>query len=135
MEECIFCKIINKEIPSDIIYETDEVVAFLDVRPITKGHTLVIPKKHSQDLLSADDDVLKALIVGCKKLASAVVTATGAAGFNLSVNTSPAAGQVVFHTHFHIIPRFADDGLKPWPHSESEPKTRADMAAEIKKFL
>ncbi|HYC79616.1 MAG TPA: HIT family protein [Candidatus Binatia bacterium] len=135
MEDCIFCKIINKEIPADIIYEDENLLAFLDIRPVNKGHALLIPKKHAADMTSSDDETLSQLIVGVKKLAQAIMTATGAAGFNLGVNTGAASGQVVFHTHFHIIPRFANDGLKSWPHSDSEPKTRADVAAEIKKFL
>lgn len=133
--DCLFCKIANKEIPADLIYEDEEVVAFLDIRPISKGHALLIPKKHASDLLETDDQTLGAMISRVKKIAASIIEATGAAGFNLGVNTKPAAGQVVFHTHFHIIPRFTNDGLKAWPHSESEPKTRAQMADEIKKFI
>jgi histidine triad (HIT) family protein len=107
----------------------------LDIRPVSKGHALLIPKKHAADLLDTDDESLGELIVRVKRVAAAIMSATGAAGFNLGVNTKPAAGQVVFHTHFHIIPRFANDGLKMWPHSESEPRTRAQMAEEIKNFI
>jgi histidine triad (HIT) family protein len=133
--DCLFCKIAGREIPADLIFEDDSVVAFLDIKPVNKGHSLLIPKKHSQDLLDADDVILGTMISRVKKLAAAIMAATGAAGFNLHVNTKPAAGQVVFHTHFHIIPRFSNDGLKLWPHSESEPKTRAQIAEEIKKFI
>jgi histidine triad (HIT) family protein len=135
MTDCIFCKIIRKEIPSDIFYEDDEVVGFLDIRPVNKGHALIVPKKHSQDLLSAEDEDLESLIKLTKRIAAGIMKATGAAGFNLHVNTGEASGQVVMHTHFHIIPRFANDGLKLWPHHETEPKTRAEIAEEIKKFL
>jgi histidine triad (HIT) family protein len=133
--DCLFCKIIRKEIPAELIYEDNDIVAFLDIRPISKGHALVIPKKHSEDLLAADDQTLGIIMSNVKRLASAIMAATGAAGFNLAVNTKSAAGQVVFHTHFHIIPRFSNDGLKMWPHLESEPRTRVQMAEEIKKFI
>ncbi|MBX4188144.1 MAG: HIT family protein [Candidatus Doudnabacteria bacterium] len=135
MDNCIFCKIINKEIPSSLIYEDDQALAFLSIRPISKGHTLVIPKVHSKDLLSTDEKDLVSTIVVVKKIAQAIVKATGAAGFNLGVNNGAHAGQEIFHLHFHIIPRYSNDGLKPWPHLESEPKTGEDMAEEIKKFL
>lgn len=133
--DCLFCKIISKEIPADLIYEDDNGIAFLDIRPVNKGHALLVPKKHSQDLLDADDATLALMMSTVKRLAGAIMSATGAAGFNLHVNTKPAAGQVVFHTHFHIIPRFSNDGIKMWPHMESEPKTRAQIAEEIKKFI
>jgi histidine triad (HIT) family protein len=135
MSDCIFCKIASKEIPADIIFEDDKVVAFMDASPVTKGHALLIPKSHSSDLPGTPDEDLASLIIYAKKIAVGVVKAIPAAGFNTSINTGAAAGQTVFHTHFHIIPRFANDGLKSWPHLESEPKTRAEMAAEIKKFL
>jgi histidine triad (HIT) family protein len=135
MPDCIFCKIVNKEISCDLIYEDDKVLAFLDIKPASKGHALVIPKVHSQDILTAQDVDLQGVITRVKKIANGVLKAVGAAGFNLHVNTHPAAGQVVMHTHFHIIPRFANDGLKMWPHHEIGPKTRALMAEEIKKFI
>lgn len=135
MTDCIFCKIISKEIPADIIYEDTDVLAFLDLHPVNRGHALVVPKKHSEDLLHLDDEDAGPVMIKIKKVATAVLKATGAAGFNLHVNTGSSAGQVIFHTHFHIIPRYANDGLKMWPHSEVEPKTRAQQAEEIKKFL
>jgi histidine triad (HIT) family protein len=134
-DECLFCKIGKGEIPSDEIYQDENIFAFLDIRPVNKGHALVIPKKHTADLLETEDAELALLISGVKKIAKGIMEATGASGFNLGVNTKPAAGQVVFHTHFHIIPRYVNDGLKLWPNAESEPKTRAEMAAEIKKHL
>ncbi|MBI2355843.1 MAG: HIT family protein [Candidatus Doudnabacteria bacterium] len=134
-EQCIFCKIVNKEIPAEIVYEDDSVVAFLDIRPVSKGHTLVVPKKHSNDFLSTEDDVLEALIPEIKKIGAAVMKAVGAHGMNISTNHGAAAGQVVFHLHFHLIPRFSNDNLMPWPHGDSEPKNRQELAEEIKKLL
>jgi histidine triad (HIT) family protein len=135
MDDCIFCKIIRQEIPADIVYEDDSVLAFLDIRPVSRGHTLLIPKRHFPNLLETEDAVLADMMKKTKRVAEGIMKATGAAGFNLGVNTNPAAGQIVFHTHFHIIPRYAGDGLKSWPHRDSEPKTRAGIAEEIKKFL
>jgi len=135
LPDCIFCKIAAGEIPADVIFQDDRVMAFLDIRPVSKGHTLVIPKNHSASMMEADDDDLASLATHAKRVAHAVMRATGAAGFNLHVNTGAEAGQVVMHTHFHIIPRYSGDGLKLWPHLEIEPKTRAQMAEEIKKFF
>lgn len=134
-KDCIFCKIVSGEISSDKIYEDEDVFAFVDIRPVSKGHTLVVPKNHFSDFLQTDDMDLQKLVVAAKKIAQAAVKVTGASGFNLHINTGSAAGQVVFHTHFHIIPRFKGDGFKLWPHSETEPKTRAEIAKEIKKFI
>ncbi|MGE5392325.1 MAG: HIT family protein [Candidatus Saccharibacteria bacterium] len=133
--DCIFCKIANKEIPAEIVYEDDDVTAFLDINPTAKGHTLVIPKQHSKDLPETGDRTLGLILPAVKKIAAAVMKATGAAGFNLGCNTGEAAGQVVFHLHLHIIPRYRDDGLVPWGHHAMEKKTREEIAAEIKKYL
>ncbi len=116
MNDCIFCKIIRKEIPSEnFVYENDKIVAFLDIAPSSPGHTLVVPKAHYADLLETPDDVLADIMSRTKKIAVAIMKAVSAQGFNTICNTKPAAGQVIFHTHFHIIPRFPNDGLKHWP--------------------
>jgi histidine triad (HIT) family protein len=135
MTDCIFCKIVNREIPADIIYEDDHTLAFVDIKPVNRGHSLVIPKQHSTDLLEAKEQDLIALTKTVQKVATAVKKALGASGINISANNGAAAGQVVFHTHYHIIPRFAADGLTPWPHHDSEPKTRQELAEEIKKHI
>ncbi|MEJ0020963.1 MAG: HIT family protein [Candidatus Doudnabacteria bacterium] len=135
MEDCIFCKIINRQIPSDIIYEDDQTLAILDIRPVSRGHALVMPKKHTEDLLSATGEDLVNTIKVTQKITRAVKDATGAIGMNVSTNNGAAAGQVIFHLHFHIIPRFGNDNLSPWPHQETEPKTRAELAEKIKKLL
>lgn len=119
-EDCIFCKIIKGEIPSTKIYEDDEFYAFLDIKPINKGHTLVIPKTHCRNLMDFPKSQETDLMEFLKKVAKAVVKGVGADGFNLGMNNEPAAGQVVFHAHFHIIPRFDNDGLSSWPDKEYE---------------
>jgi len=135
MEDCIFCKIVSKQIPSDIVFEDEKVLAFLDIRPVSKGHLLVVPKKHISDVLSAEDDTLKDMIPKVKKVAHAVMKATGAHGMNITTNIGEASGQTIFHLHFHLIPRLSGDNLISWPHSDSEPKARKDLAEEIKKQL
>lgn len=134
-ENCIFCKIIDKEIPSDIIFEDDSAIAFLDIKPVSKGHVLVVPKKHTADALSADDDALKDLMPKVKKIAQALVKTTKADGINISVNNGAASGQIIFHLHFHLIPRFNNDYLPSWPHSDSEAGARAELAEKIKEEL
>jgi histidine triad (HIT) family protein len=135
MTDCVFCKIISGEIPADKIYEDDSVVAFLDIKPVSRGHTLVVPKKHTNDFLSTDDETLKGLIVKVKKIADAVMLGVGAQGINVSTNHGAAAGQIIFHLHYHLIPRFSNDSLPPWPHQDSEAKTRSEIASEIKKRI
>lgn len=135
MTDCLFCKIVNKEIPADVVYEDEDVLAFLDIKPVSRGHTLVVPRKHSRDFLSTEDELLEALIPKIKKVGSAILKAVNAEGMNISTNHGAAAGQVIFHLHFHLIPRFRNDQLKPWPHSESEPETRNVLAEQIKRLL
>ena len=135
MSDCIFCKIIKNEIPSSKIYEDEDVFAFLDLRPSSKGHALVVPKIHSKDFLDTPDEVLSKVISKVKKVANGILAATNAAGFNLNVNTRPAAGQVIFHLHFHIIPRYENDGLHLFPQHELESKTRTELAEHISNFI
>jgi histidine triad (HIT) family protein len=135
MEDCIFCKIVAGEIPSDKIYEDEGVLAFMDIRPVSRGHALVIPKNHSKDVLEVEEKDLHQVLAVARKLSHAVMKAVGAEGFTISTNRGEAAGQTVFHLHFHIIPRFRNDGLKPWQHQETEPKTRKEIAGKIKQEL
>ncbi|MDP4001235.1 MAG: HIT family protein [bacterium] len=135
MEDCIFCKIINREIPADIVYEDEYAVAFLDIRPVSKGHTLLVPKNHSHDLLDSDDETLKNLMFVVKKVSRALLKATGAKAFNLGTNNGEDAGQDVFHLHFHLIPRYKNDQLKGWPHHESDAKDRVELAEHIREFF
>lgn len=135
MNDCIFCKIINGEIPSSKVYEDDNVVAFLDLHPTNPGHTLVVPKVHCDALLDCAPEVLFNMTRTAQKVASAVVKAVGADGFNLGVNNGRAAGQIIFHLHMHIIPRDANDGLRPWGHKDYAAGEMENMAEKIKKEL
>lgn len=113
--DCIFCKIISKEIPANFVYENDKIVAFLDIAPVNPGHTLVVPKKHCENILDAPEDVLHELILATQKISRAMCQGLGYKGFNLGVNNGRVAGQLVPHLHFHIMPRKIGDGLRLWP--------------------
>lgn len=106
MDNCIFCKIANKEIPGKIIYEDDICVAFLDLSQTTNGHTLVIPKKHFKNFLEVDNDTLAHMIKVTKDIANKIVTKLNANGANILTNANEVAGQTVMHFHLHIIPRY-----------------------------
>ncbi|MFH2021210.1 MAG: HIT family protein [archaeon] len=118
MEDCIFCKIIDGQIPCSKVYEDSNVLCFLDNGPVNKGHLLVVPKQHAESILDESDENLAHCMVAIKKVAGALMKAMKAEGFNVINNAKPAAGQVIFHTHFHIIPRFANDGHRHWPQSK-----------------
>ncbi|MCE9586256.1 HIT family protein [Candidatus Uhrbacteria bacterium] len=133
--DTIFSKIISGEIPCEKIYEDDHVFAFLDIIPTNPGHTLVVPKKWSSDLLDTDEETLKRLIVVVQKIAKAVMEATGAVGVNVAQNNREGAGQKVFHLHFHVIPRFEGDGYEHWhgkPYENGEEKL---VGEKIRKML
>jgi histidine triad (HIT) family protein len=109
MAETIFSKILRGEIPCHRVYEDDQVLAFLDINPIAKGHTLVIPKEPAETLDKLSDDAAAAIGRVLPRLARAVLAATGAQHFNVLQNNGAPAHQAVFHVHFHIIPKY-DDG-------------------------
>lgn len=112
MENCIFCKISNKEIPGKVIYEDDICLAFLDLSQATKGHTLVVPKQHFNNFLEVDDTTLQHLIVVTKKVANDIVSKLKANGVNIITNANEVAGQTVNHLHFHILPRYDKSELE-----------------------
>lgn len=114
MANCLFCNIVNKEVPARVVYEDEQVLAFLDIKPVHAGHTLVIPKLHSTDLSELPADDLGPLLDACQKIGNALL-GQGAEGFNVIHNAKPAAGQIIYHTHFHVIPRYKGDGLQHWP--------------------
>lgn len=112
MSDCIFCKIINKEIPGKIVYEDDVCMAFLDLSQATYGHTLVIPKKHYANILEVDDDTLAHVMKVVKNLANQIVEKLDAKGVNVLTNTNEVADQTVHHFHVHILPRYDEKELK-----------------------
>jgi histidine triad (HIT) family protein len=115
MEDCIFCKIIRGEIPSARILENETVLAFLDINPVSKGHTLVIPKDHYATFPEMPTEVVAALGQALQKIGEAVKSQLNSAGFNILLNNDRAAGQLIDHSHFHLIPRNLGDGVMDWP--------------------
>lgn len=122
-EDCLFCQIINGQIPAYRIYEDEDFIAFLDVKPINLGHSLIVPKKHYRNLFDLPTELLNKLGITIQALALAVKNGTQADGLNVSWNNEPAAGQIIFHAHIHLIPRFEGDGLKHWQGSNKESET------------
>ena len=130
---CIFCKIIAGEIPGQIIAEDEDTIAFMDINPATRGHALVIPRRHSRDLLEIDNDDLTATILGAKRLAERVKERLGADGVSLLNSCGEAAWQTVFHFHIHVIPRYTDDPLRlPWTPAPGDMEEIAAVAAELR---
>ena len=132
MEETIFSKIIRREVSADIVYEDEYTLAFLDIHPNNAGHTLVVPKKQVRNLLDMDTETLGHLMETVQKVAKAVKEAVQAGGFNIIMNNEPAAGQVIFHAHIHIIPRYEGDGFKFFPHKEYAPGESTMVADKIR---
>ncbi|WNF37570.1 HIT family protein [Bacillaceae bacterium IKA-2] len=105
-ENCIFCKIINGDIPAAQVFENEHVLAFLDISQVTKGHTLVIPKLHQQDIFELKPDTAKELFSVVPKIANAIKETYAPVGLNILNNNGKPAGQAVFHYHLHLIPRY-----------------------------
>lgn len=128
MEDCIFCKIVKKEIPCEKIYEDEQCLAFLDINPVNIGHTLIIPKEHFENIYDLPEEIAAHLIKIAKKITLALKK-TGTKGTNIITNNGKASGQEVLHSHFHLIPRYEGDNLAPWPkkkYKEGELKTTAE---------
>ena len=111
MENCIFCKIANGEIPSATLFEDEDFRVILDVAPASKGHTLIIPKKHYRNLYDLDKNLAGKALVLAQKMAQRLKDALGCTGVNIVQNNEAAAGQTVFHFHMHLIPRIEGDGV------------------------
>ncbi|MBW1779689.1 MAG: HIT family protein [Deltaproteobacteria bacterium] len=126
MEECIFCKIIKGDIPSFKVYEDEKVFAFEDINPISLGHTLIIPKKHAQDLWEISEDDLRAVHSASKKIVDAIRNALRPSGVACLQLNGPGANQVVLHYHLHLIPRLTGDPELPVANWELK---EGDMAA------
>ena len=135
--DCIFCKIVAGQLPACKVYEDTDTLAFMDIGPIVRGHTLVIPKTHVDPLTAAPAEVLQKLILVVQSIARAQLAAFKADGVNVMQSNGRVAGQVVPHLHFHVIPRFAADGhhwnWKPRPYAKSE--EMAALAGQIKAAL
>jgi len=136
MTDCIFCKIVEGKIPAAKIYEDDNVISFLDIMPANKGHCLIITKHHHEHLLTLKENELNAVMQAAQKVANAVSVALGCEGYNLVMNNGKIAGQVVMHTHMHVIPRFSNDGHHiKWEHAKYDGTEMQEYAAKIKKCI
>ncbi len=129
---CIFCDIVKKEIPCHKIYENSEVLAFLDIAKDTEGHTLVIPKKHCENILDCPPQVLKKVIEAVAEISRHYVSKCGYEGVNVLNASGASAQQSVFHLHFHIIPRKKEDGIDAWPFKDKKDYPLSDIAEKLK---
>ena len=136
MTDCLFCKIIAGKIPSIKIYEDDIVLAFLDIHPVNIGHTLIIPKIHAVNLYDTPDTTLAHMMSVVKKLSIAIKSAVSADGINIEMNNDSVAGQIIFHTHMHIVPRFSSDGFTHWNGARGyNDREMAEVAKKISSVL
>lgn len=134
--ETIFAKIIKREIPAHIVYEDDLVLAFLDIEPVNPGHTLIIPKKTFVNIFDGDEEYLAHMIKVSKKIALALKAAGLAEGVNLIMNNEAEAGQKVFHSHLHVVPRKKDDGAYQSPkHTPCIKEELASIKEQLKQQL
>lgn len=131
----IFEKIISGEVSCTKVYEDDSTLAFLDNHPVTVGHTLVIPKTHYPTFIETSPEALQAAIQTCQKVAQALYKIEGVTGVNIKLNNGASAGQTVFHTHFHVIPRYDDDGLESWPGNEIGQAEEDQIAQKLRENL
>jgi len=140
MSDCIFCQIIQKRVWASTVYEDEQVAAFLSNRPVNVGHTLVVPKKHYENIFDITEKEAAYLFMIAKRIAQAVKEATGSEGIRIVQNNGEAAGQVIFHLHVHIIPlkphnRFSHDGTYRDPTQHRDPEALENDAEQIRRFL
>ena len=132
-EDCIFCKIVAGELPSERVDEDEHTIAFMDINPWVRGHALVIPRAHSKDLYEIGAEDLRHTTLGAQRLALRMRDRLGCDGVNLLNACGAAAWQSVFHFHIHVIPRWSDDPLKlPGMPRQAEPGELAEVAEELR---
>jgi histidine triad (HIT) family protein len=131
----VFCRIVAGQLPATFVYQDDDVVGFLDLFPVVSGHTLIVPRRHTTNLLDCPGELAGRLFAVSARVAAAVLKATGADGFNVWSANGRAAGQTVFHLHLHVLPRFAADqfGLRfPIERREASRVELEAVAARIR---
>jgi histidine triad (HIT) family protein len=134
--ECLFCKMVAGQIPVTKIYENNDILAFLDIGPISDGHVLIIPKRHFEKLDQCPPELLAKVASHLGKIAKAVSAAMNSDGYNVLCNNGRAAGQVIDHLHFHIIPRGAGDGVfSRWPSFQYPDGKIQEIATQIREKL
>ena len=135
--DCIFCRICGDELPSTRVYEDNDVIAFMDIGPVSKGHTLVIPRAHTESIIDTPDDTLAKVIAVVRKIVDAQIRGLNAKGVNVAQANGKAAGQVVPHIHYHVIPRHEGDcGIPNWqPGEYKDSGEMEEYAGKIKKAI
>ena len=135
--DCIFCKIVQGDIPATKVYEDDDFFGFLDIAPINKGHVLIIPKEHYETYLEMPEELSSKFGEVLHKVTKAVYDAVEPEGYNIFTNNYKIAGQEVPHLHFHILPRFKDDGFSfVWPHQKyDDTDEMEDFKEKISKLI
>ena len=132
-DDCIFCRIVAGELPSERIYEDEHTIGFMDINPWVRGHALVVPRRHSRNLWEIEDEDLHRTASAAKQVALAMRDRLDAEGVNLLNSTEQAAWQTVFHFHVHVIPRYRDDPMRlPGKPREPEPDELAELAAQLR---
>ena len=133
MSNCIFCKIIGGDFPSSVIYEDEDFKAIMDISPASRGHVIILSKKHFENLFELEDDVAGKVLIVARRIALAMKEELKCDGINLLQNNGEAAGQSVFHIHFHLIPRYKDDKLHlTWTPGKYEDGEAAELAKKIR---
>ena len=136
MDECIFCRIVAGNIPAIRVYEDKSAIAFLDIRPANKGHCLIVPRKHTQTLIEMEEEDIPQTMKAAKKVARALSLSFGNGSFNIIMNNGKEAGQIVNHSHMHVIPRFHKDRLRiKWSHLKYDGNEIDEYAEKIRKFI
>lgn len=131
--DCIFCQIVAGEIPAQVVAEDERTLSFMDIYPGSRGHALVIPRRHSRDIWEIEPADLAAVSQAAQQLAVRIRDRLGAAGVNLINSSGAAAWQTVFHFHVHVLPRYVDDPLRlPWTPTEGDPGEIAALAAQLR---
>jgi len=135
MSDCIFCRVAAGKLPAVVVLDTPGVLAFLDIAPVHPGHTLVIPRKHCQNLLDLPDPLWLEMGQACRRVAQALQQGLQAQGFNIGMNNFPAAGQEVFHAHMHVIPRYFGDGLRLFPQKTYKAGDMEETGRRLRRAL
>jgi histidine triad (HIT) family protein len=131
--DCIFCKVIAGEIPGQIVDSDERTVTVMDINPATRGHVVVIPREHAENLLAVSEEDLAATMAAVRRMVERMNATIAPAGFNVLNNMGRAAWQSIFHFHVHVIPRYADDPLQlPWLPEPAEADELAAVAAELR---
>lgn len=132
MENCIFCKIANGEIPAATLYEDEDFRVILDLGPASKGHALILPKSHAANIYELPDELAGKAMILAKKMAGKMTEALKCDGFNIVQNNGETAGQTVFHFHMHLIPRYKGDGVGlTWTPGELTDEVREEILSKV----